>query len=131
MMEYLFVYGTLLDGVNPAAQYLLSNAEFFAEGYFNGKLFDLGDYPGAVLSENQNEKVFGELLVIRNPESVFAVLDEYEETGDKFPAPNEFIRTKIEVFDNKGKPIPSYVYLYNWPVDNLKHIISGKYNKNN
>ena len=49
-MEFLFVYGTLRDPQNQVAQFLKSNADFYAEGYFHGKLFDLGDYPGAIES---------------------------------------------------------------------------------
>ena len=118
-MEYLFLYGTLLDAHNQVAQFLKSNADFYAEGYFHGKLFDLGDYPGAIESNNSEDKVFGSTFKVRNPDAVFVALDEYEETGDKFPSPNEFIRTKIDVFDHKGKIIRSYVYLYMWPVEHL------------
>lgn len=126
-MEFLFVYGTLRDPQNQVAQFLKSNADFYAEGYFYGKLFDLGDYPGAIESENPEDKVFGSIFQVRNPDAVFVALDEYEETGDKFPSPNEFIRKKIYVFDSNGKMIPSFVYLYNWPLERFKRIVSGKY----
>lgn len=127
IMEFLFVYGTLQDPQNQVAQFLQSNAEFYAEGYFHGKLFDLGDYPGAIESKNPEDKVFGSIFKVRNPDAVFVAIDEYEETGDKFPSPNEFIRKKIDVFVSNGEMIPSYVYLYNWPVEHYKRIVSGKY----
>lgn len=126
-MEFLFVYGTLRDPQNQVAQFLNSNAEFYNDGYFHGKLFDLGDYPGAVESNAPEDKVFGSIFQVRNPDAVFVALDEYEETGDKFSSPNEFIRTKIEVFGSNREMILSFVYLYNWPVEHFKRIVSEKY----
>ena len=127
IMEFLFVYGTLRDPQNQVAQFLNSNAEFYNDGYFHGKLFDLGDYPGAVESEKSEDKVFGTIFQIRNPEIVFPVLDEYEEVGDKFSTPNEYTRKKIKVFTNCNEAKICHVYLYNHPVDSGRQIVSGTF----
>ena len=121
-MEILFVYGTLLDAQNHTAQFLKLNAEFYAKGYFTGKLLDLGDYPGAVLSENTDDKVFGSAFVLKNPETVLSVLDEYEEACDMFPEPREYIRRKTVIFTDKGEKIICWIYLYNRSTHNLRQI---------
>lgn len=124
-MEFLFVYGTLLDPKNQVAKFLQSNAEFYADGYFHGKLYDLGKYPGAVESDNPEDKVYGTIFRVRNPETVFAVLDDYEEVGDQFPTPNEYTRKMIQVFTNNNETKICHIYLYNYPADSGNQIESG------
>lgn len=124
-MEFLFVYGTLLDPKNSVGQFLRSNAELFADGYFQGKLYDLGEYPGAVESNNPEDKVYGSVFVLEKPETVLRMLDEYEETGDQFAEPNEFIRTKTEIVVGKNEKLLCWIYLYNYPVDSGNQIESG------
>lgn len=125
-MEILFVYGTLLDAQNQMAQFLKLNAEFYAKGYFTGKLIDLGDYPGAVLSKNTDDKVFGSAFVLKNPATVLPVLDEYEGAGEKFSEPKEFIRTKTEIITDKKEKLQCWIYLYNLSTKNLREIKSWK-----
>lgn len=122
VMEYLFVYGTLLDTDNQAAQILKSNAHFYAEGYFHGKLFDLGDYPGAVLCDNPQEKVFGHIFELAKPLIILQFLDKYEETGDLFPEPHEFIRLKTAIFTKNKEKLSCWIYLYNRSTENLRQI---------
>jgi gamma-glutamylcyclotransferase (GGCT)/AIG2-like uncharacterized protein YtfP len=126
-MEFLFVYGTLLNPENPVGHFLHSNAEFYANGFFLGKLFDLGNYPGAVESNNPEDKVYGSVFQIRNPEIVFQVLDDYEEVGDKFSTPNEYARKRIKVFTTNNETRNCHVYLYNHPVDSGNQIVSGTF----
>ena len=46
---YLFVYGTLMrEFENPFATQLRARATFIAEGFFQGKLYRVSWYPGAV-----------------------------------------------------------------------------------
>ena len=124
-MEFLFVYGTLQDPQNQVAQFLQSNAEFYADGYFHGRLFDLGDYPGAVESDKSEDKVYGSVFALKNAELIFRILDEYEETGDQFAEPNEFVRTKTEIVVGKNEKLLCWIYLYNYPVDSGNQIESG------
>jgi len=126
-MEFLFVYGTLLDPKNSVGQFLRSNAEFYDDGYFKGKLFDLGDYPGAVGSDNPEDKVYGSIFVLKNEESIFRILDEYEESGDQFPEPNEFIRIKTEIVTAKNEKLHCWIYLYNRSIENLSPIKTWKF----
>lgn len=121
-MELLFVYGTLLDPKNQVAKFLQSNAEFYADGYFRGKLYNLGEYPGAVKSNNPEDKVYGSVFALEKPETVLSMLDEYEETGDQFAEPNEFIRTKTEIVVGKNEKLLCWIYLYSRSTENLSPI---------
>jgi gamma-glutamylcyclotransferase (GGCT)/AIG2-like uncharacterized protein YtfP len=126
-MEYLFVYGTLLNGVtNEMSAFLSLHAEFHSQGYFYGKLFDVGEYPGAILSSKQTEKVYGTVFRLPDAEKVFPVLDAYEEVGEAFPQPNEYTREKITVY-TQHKQIICWTYLYNHPTHALTQIKSGDY----
>ncbi len=51
MNDHLFVYGTLLSGVGHSMHRVLArHAELVGEGFFNGRLYRVGHYPGAVPS---------------------------------------------------------------------------------
>lgn len=123
----LFIYGTLLNHNNDFAVYLKDNSHFFANGKVRGKLYDIGDYPGAVLDEG-DEYIYGVILQIDNPEVVFLEIDDYEGYGDEQPEPNEFIRILAEV-ETASEMVACYVYVYNLPVDGLQKIEGGRYLK--
>ena len=55
--KYLFIYGTLLNGDNEFGVYLRKHSRPYAPGYFNGHLYDLGEYPGAVYIPDSPQKV--------------------------------------------------------------------------
>lgn len=127
-MEYLFVYGTLLKKItNEMSLFLAQNAEFYNKGYFFGRLYDLGEYPGAILSDNRGEKVFGNIFKLNDPQNVFSVLDDYEEVGEKYPFPNEYRREKVKVYSNCNEKMDAWIYLFNHSVENLTLISSGDY----
>lgn len=127
-MEYLFVYGTLLAKANnEMSDFLKLNAVFFGNGYFHGRLYHTGEYPGAVLSNSINYKVYGNIYRINDPEKVFGVLDAYEEVGTQYLVPNEYKRHKVIVFIYGRKELACWVYLYNRPVNKLEQISSGDY----
>lgn len=123
--NYLFVYGTLLTDGNEFAAYLKQQCRFYNTGKFKGKLYDIGEYPGAVYADT-DQFVYGSIFVIDNLDKVFIKLDAYEGFGDDQPQPNEFIRELIEV-DTDGGKLKCWVYLYNLPTDRLQPILSGRF----
>ncbi|MBS2213707.1 gamma-glutamylcyclotransferase [Carboxylicivirga mesophila] len=126
--HYLFVYGTLLNNSDhPMATYLNQQAKFTTSGFLVGKLYKVDDYPGAIVTQQIDERVYGQIYSLQNEEQVLNELDKYEETGVDFSEPCEYIREVVEVFDDFGKVFNCWVYLYNWPVDDLVHIPSGNY----
>ncbi|MGC1205701.1 MAG: gamma-glutamylcyclotransferase family protein [Flavobacteriaceae bacterium] len=125
---YLFVYGTLLKDIdNEMSRFLASHSVFVSKGYFSGKLYLVDWFPGAILSDDTEDRVFGSIFEIKNPIVVFNVLDDYEGIGKHNPKPHLFNREIITIFlENKTK-LKSWVYLYNHSTKNLKRIISGNF----
>src|ERR1700749_172942 len=102
MNNLLFIYGTLLNGDNEYAVYLENNSRFYAEGRIKGKLYDVGEYPGAVLLESE-DYIYGTILQLNDPEKVLSVLDDYEGYGQGQQEPYLFIRVLAEVWTENGK----------------------------
>ncbi len=128
--EYLFVYGTLLkDFDSYMSKFLNRNSEFIGTGYFNGRLYQISWYPGAVLSDLPSEKVFGHLFKIHNEEKTFQILDDYEGIGLTAEHPNEYKRELIQAYLESNLKINAWVYVYNLPTIHLKLITSGNYLK--
>jgi len=124
-INYLFVYGTLLDEENEFAIYLKQNCSFYSEGKFKGRLYVLGEYPGAVLDDG-NDYVQGSIFELKNVEEVLTRLDDYEGFGEDQEQPNLFVRKRI-LIENDNVRVACWVYLYNLPVDGFRLIESGDY----
>ena len=123
---YLFVYGTLLDETNPYGIFLKENSAFFCEGRLNGELYDIGNYPGALLTDRPGNFVHGAVFKMNDEAEVLKELDDYEGFGDAFTQPNEFIRKLVQITTKNGI-LPCWIYLYNHPTSSLTRIYSGKY----
>lgn len=126
--ELLFVYGTLRRGAkHPLHAVLAENAEFVGMGTFQGRLYDVGGYPGAVPSENGTDVVKGEVYALRDPQRVLRVLDRYEGCASDDPHPTEFRRVQAPITLENGRQVMAWIYLYNWPTQGLTPIPSGDY----
>jgi len=81
-LDLLFVYGTLMRNAhnahNPQAQYFHQAATFLGPAHWQGRLYLVSHYPGAVPSELTEEIVHGELWTLTDPQTL-ALLDQYEE----------------------------------------------------
>ncbi|MGZ3766601.1 MAG: gamma-glutamylcyclotransferase family protein [Mucilaginibacter sp.] len=128
MRDLLFVYGTLLNEDNEYAVYLKANSKFYISGKLRGKLYNVGEYPGAILEGENSNYIYGAILEIVNPEKVWPVIDDYEGYGENQSQPNEFIRIPVEV-ETGGGPVICWAYLYNWPLTGLIQIEDGRYKK--
>ncbi len=129
-MNKLFVYGTLrssrIQSVIPGVAPYMKK---MGMGYVKAKLFDLGEYPGAVNAEKP-DKVFGEIIEISPDKLKFVLnaLDEYEEIN-KNPSKSLFQRRMTIVNTDNGKRIKAWIYWYNKEVNGFKEIKSGIYKK--
>lgn len=123
---YLFVYGTLLNEKNKFGAFLLNNSSFVSHAKFKGKLYNIGEYPGAIADCDGACRVYGSIFLMRNPKETLKILDDYEGFGKGHPQPNLFIRELTEV-ETEEKPLLCWIYLYNLPVDGLTQIVSGRY----
>jgi gamma-glutamylcyclotransferase (GGCT)/AIG2-like uncharacterized protein YtfP len=126
--DRLFVYGTLMRGyVHPMAKMLSANADFLGEASCRGRLYRVKHYPGLVLSEDGGEVVHGELYRLREVEAMLREFDMYEACGEGFPEPTQYIRQMLSVRLADGTSSEAWTYVYNWPVEKLTRIESGRF----
>jgi gamma-glutamylcyclotransferase (GGCT)/AIG2-like uncharacterized protein YtfP len=118
--EYIFVYGTLKrDASNKISHRLANYAEFVGDATYRGKLYKIGSYPGVIPSYDPDDMVHGEVYLLHQANIALSFLDQYEEFGQEFPQPNEYIRQKQAVMLKNQNPISAWVYVYNRPTENL------------
>jgi gamma-glutamylcyclotransferase (GGCT)/AIG2-like uncharacterized protein YtfP len=128
--DYIFLYGSLISKKSPKeVKRLISKyCSFIDHGYISGKLYFLGSYPGAVISENIEDRVYGRVYEVTNGEYFFRLLDEYEDYQKENLENSEFIRIKSKVFLLSSKEVLNcWLYYYNGEVKDKEEIISGDY----
>jgi len=117
---YLFVYGTLRKDTKHTMHRVLTRyAIYVGKGTFQGRLYNLGRYPGAVSSKNKSDRVSGEVFQLRQAGRVFELLDDYE--GKLFK------REQAIVHLPAGNKLTSWTYLYRGPVKESGRIRNGDY----
>ena len=110
----LFVYGTLRSNFeNPYARRLRSAALLLGTATVSGAIFDLGRYPG--YRSDLAGEVTGELYELGEPDSLLAVLDDYEGP--------EYRRILINVAEFG----PAWIYELVAVPPNAPQILSGDY----
>lgn len=83
----VFVYGTLRRGSAHSMSIRFPNSSFIADAKVSGSLYDLGEYPGLVLSE-PNSSVVGE---------VYEVDEETLNQLDDFEVSSNYQRQQVEI----------------------------------
>lgn len=127
-LDYIFVYGTLRRGTHSEMSKLLAkHAEFIDDAAYQGKLYKIDAYPGAVPSDDPDDAVQGEVYKLHQADAVLPLLDRYEEFGPEFPEPNEYTRRKQALLLKNGRTMTAWVYLYNHPTEGLELIESGNF----
>ncbi len=123
----LFVYGSLRkDFYHPVHQYISKYFTFISEAQVKGLLYDLGEYPGAIVSDEAC--ITGELYsIIRNDDFLTAIelLDAYEGVNDEVEFPL-YKREIGEVIYN-GRTIKAWVYWYAGDLKDKILIPSGNF----
>ena len=126
--DRLFVYGTLMRGFDHSMAKLLSgNADFLGEARCRGRLYLIKHYPGLVLSDDPADVVHGELFRLRDRDALLGEFDMYEACGDGFPQPTEYLRQMLPLTLDDGSATDAWTYVYNWDVEKLPRIASGKF----
>lgn len=124
--DYIFVYGSLMAGVRSrVARTFHAQSELVGAGQIQGILYDLGQYPGLVLS-TEERYVQGQVFQILNKDMLLPFLDEYEGLIPEQPELSEYRReiARVKISD---QPYHCWMYLYNQPTDDLPPIDSGDY----
>lgn len=122
----LFVYGTLMKAHGDDWQ-KQAGAHLVGHGQMTGKLYDLGQFPGAVASSDPRWRIAGEVYRLDDIGRATGILDEYEEFHPARPDESLFIRREMPVVMENGTERWAWVYLYNRPVKESDRIQSGKY----
>ncbi|TNJ42974.1 gamma-glutamylcyclotransferase [Tamlana fucoidanivorans] len=126
--DFLFVYGTLLKQAdNEMSRFLASHSHCIGDGYFQGKLFQVAHYPGAILSDAPADKVYGSVYQLYHASTVFNVLDDYEGINEQSDVPDLYKRILVEAWLFDKRKLKAWVYIYNRPTKGLPVISSGKY----
>jgi len=124
---HLFAYGSLRSGFNsPAYEYISRYFKLAGSAKVKGKLFDMGEYPAAISTE-ENEFIVGELYLIKNEhEFSWAIgqLDDYEGINTENGESPLYRRELADVFINDST-IKAWIYWYNGDVSGKQKIDSG------
>ncbi|MEO7971072.1 MAG: gamma-glutamylcyclotransferase family protein [bacterium] len=86
--HFIFIYGSLRRGTAGSMSLRFPQSKFIAEANVNGRLYDLGPYPGLLLDES-NSLVNGE---------VYEVDDHLLSELDEFEASSNYVRKPVEIF---------------------------------
>ncbi|HEX5482851.1 MAG TPA: gamma-glutamylcyclotransferase family protein [Terriglobia bacterium] len=121
---YVFVYGTLMREFDESWQQRFG-ARLIGRGKINARLYDLGQYPGAIADER--ESVIGELYYLRNLKAAIEMLDQYEEYFPSQPRKSLFTRKKTLVEMENGARHSAWTYFYNRSVTEKQRIPAGDY----
>ncbi|NIR60304.1 MAG: gamma-glutamylcyclotransferase [Gammaproteobacteria bacterium] len=127
----LFVYGSLLVGTgSPEIDRMFTRCcRRVAFAYVHAHLYDLGAYPGVVVSDpSEKARVQGAVFRIATPKQCLPSIDRYEGYDPDHPERSEFIRAAITAYRlPRNEPVEAWIYLYNGRVDHLRRIDGGDY----
>ncbi len=113
MGERLFIYGTLHPERAPAEIAAAARRlRWLGAGTIRGRRYELGSYPGVVLSVDGTETVRGAVFEVPDAETM-ARLDVYEDFRVADPDGSLFLRTKAVVTFDDGSADTCWVYVYN------------------
>jgi gamma-glutamylcyclotransferase (GGCT)/AIG2-like uncharacterized protein YtfP len=123
MSDLLFVYGTLRPASGePLARRLAGLGSGRGSGWFEGRLYDLGDYPGAVAAPGAG-RVHGELFALGDQHPLWAELDDYEDVRAGLAA---FARVVLDAWsDDAGAFLRAQAYVFRGATDGHPLIAGG------
>ena len=131
MTKYLFLYGTLIqrDAPNKEIARIVRRLHRVGAASVRGRLYDFGDFPGAVVDPSSNSFVRGELVELPDDENILQALDKYEEFDSANPRKSLFIRSKVDIKMANGRMIQGWIYVYNKNPGDAPLIRGGNYAK--
>ena len=111
---YLFLYGTLLADRAPGEVVgALKSLRRIGPAHVRGRLYDLGEYPGAILAPSSKTLIHGEIFELPNTPAIIKALDDYEEFDPGNQEDSLFLRTKARATLPDGSHIDCWIYVYN------------------
>ncbi len=98
------------------------------QGFVRGRLYDLGEYPGAVLTRS-GPFIRGLVFELPDEPGILERLDAYEEFDKSHPKASLFVRKRRVVSLRDGKKIECWIYAYNRPPGSATPLPDGDYSK--
>jgi gamma-glutamylcyclotransferase (GGCT)/AIG2-like uncharacterized protein YtfP len=125
--DRLFVYGTLRAAAgHPMHQLIDRWATFEGLGSVQGRLYDLGAYPAAVLMPNTSDRVHGEVWCLKpDPGPLISLLDRYEGIRPNARDAALYERVVLPVRFSDGRETPAMVYVYRGTLSGQPAVSSG------
>jgi len=123
--DYLFAYGTLIPGCEPAhMRPICSRLEPVGEATVRGLLYDLGAFPGVIKGDGIVRGV-----VLRVPPDAWPNMDAYE--GCPIPGGNEglFRRVMTRATLTDGRELDCWLYVYALDVRGHRAVPSGDWRR--
>jgi gamma-glutamylcyclotransferase (GGCT)/AIG2-like uncharacterized protein YtfP len=123
----VFVYGTLRRGFRLHRHLKKMNALYLGTGSVRAKLYDLGDYPGAIRSRLPKDRITGELYELSEPVEQLKKLDMIEEFYPSEPSKSLFVRRSVTVRLEDGSQSRAWIYLLNRKPQDAPVVRRGDY----
>ena len=128
MRDYLFLYGTLLPSeATYESSRIVKGLKRVGSATVRGRLYDFGDYLGAVIDQLAKTSIKGELFELPNDDSALKALDEFEEFNRTDRKNSLFVRARAVAELNVGRRLNSWVYVYNRDPGSARLIVNGNY----
>ena len=126
--SYLFLYGTLLPGHAPAEiAPAVAKLRRLGAGTTRGLLYDLGEYPGAVLDDSAGGHIHGTIFELPRAKEVLSALDTYEDFDPNEPQSSLFVRILQPITLPNGELLECWMYVYNRDPGDARLIPSGRW----
>lgn len=128
MSEHLFLYGTLLPTEAPKEiASIVKRLRRLGSAQVRGRLYDFGEFPGAVLDPLSRTMIHGELVALPSDGRILDALDRYEEFDPLAPKRSLFIRKRAKIRMANGSSREGWIYVYNRPPGKAKLLRGGDY----
>lgn len=130
MKRYLFSYGTLLPKRAPTEiAPVVRRLRHVGRGKVRGRLYDLGEYPGAVLTKT-GPAIVGQIFELPDDPEVLEKLDEYEGFDPARSRGSLFVRKRRLVnIDGGRQKVWCWIYVYNRRPGNAPAVAGGDFSK--
>jgi len=130
MSEYLFTYGTLQPGLAPLdIAPAVNMLRPVGDGVVYGLLYDLGDYPGAILDPLSKQQIHGTIFQLPENIDILPPLDGYEDFDANSPATSLFLRELHSAVLTGGETLPCWIYVYNGKPDPARILPGGRFRR--
>lgn len=128
----LFVYGTLLSAAHgdmgrEERVRLQHESLSTATASVSGRIYDLGRYPGLVLSNAAGEIVYGEVVELRDPRLSLPWLDAYEGIVPGEDESHPYTRLVVRANAGPRRNGPAWAYVYRQSLSGKPVIASGRW----